>query len=86
MKLIRLQKGEQGFGFSIVGGYGSPHGDLPIYIKTVFDSGPAALEGQLRRGDKLIAVNGRSLDGATHDQAVAVLKSVQGAIELEVLG
>ncbi|KAI4788071.1 hypothetical protein KUCAC02_036084, partial [Chaenocephalus aceratus] len=31
---ISLAKGSEGLGFSIVGGFGSPHGDLPIYVKT----------------------------------------------------
>lgn len=35
-KTITLERGPDGLGFSIVGGYGSPHGDLPIYVKTVF--------------------------------------------------
>lgn len=35
-KIISLEKGSEGLGFSIVGGYGSPHGDLPIYVKTIF--------------------------------------------------
>ncbi|KAF5912793.1 hypothetical protein HPG69_007783 [Diceros bicornis minor] len=35
-KSIMLDRGPDGLGFSIVGGYGSPHGDLPIYVKTVF--------------------------------------------------
>ncbi|KAG8555014.1 hypothetical protein GDO81_017543, partial [Engystomops pustulosus] len=35
-KMIHLEKGPDGLGFSIVGGYGSPHGDLPIYVKTIF--------------------------------------------------
>lgn len=35
-KIIALEKGSDGLGFSIVGGYGSPHGDLPIYVKTIF--------------------------------------------------
>lgn len=35
-KSITLGRGPDGLGFSIVGGYGSPHGDLPIYVKTVF--------------------------------------------------
>ncbi|KAI7790866.1 putative inaD-like protein [Triplophysa rosa] len=34
--IITLEKGSEGLGFSIVGGFGSPHGDLPIYVKTVF--------------------------------------------------
>lgn len=36
-KTITLERGSSGLGFSIVGGFGSPHGDLPIYIKTVFN-------------------------------------------------
>lgn len=35
-KTIHLERGPDGLGFSIVGGFGSPHGDLPIYVKTVF--------------------------------------------------
>lgn len=35
-KTIALEKGSDGLGLSIVGGYGSPHGDLPIYVKTIF--------------------------------------------------
>lgn len=35
-KSISLERGPDGLGFSIVGGFGSPHGDLPIYVKTVF--------------------------------------------------
>ena len=36
---IILERGGDGLGFSIVGGHGSPHGDLPIYVKVLeFDS------------------------------------------------
>ncbi|KAM9818272.1 multiple PDZ domain protein-like isoform 7-T7 [Syngnathus typhle] len=36
-KTVSLDRGSSGLGFSIVGGFGSPHGDLPIYIKTIFN-------------------------------------------------
>lgn len=36
-KTVSLKKGSSGLGFSIVGGFGSPYGDLPIYIKTIFN-------------------------------------------------
>lgn len=42
-KSITLEKGCDGLGFSIVGGYGSPHGDLPIYVKTVFSKACSSL-------------------------------------------
>ncbi|XP_072275487.1 inaD-like protein [Pyxicephalus adspersus] len=84
-KVIHLEKGADGLGFSIVGGYGSPHGDLPIYVKTVFSKGAAAVDGRLKRGDQILAVNDESLEGVTHDEAVAILKRQKGNVTLTVL-
>ncbi|XP_074186504.1 multiple PDZ domain protein isoform X16 [Rhinolophus sinicus] len=84
-KSITLDRGPDGLGFSIVGGYGSPHGDLPIYIKTVFAKGAASEDGRLKRGDQIIAVNGQSLEGVTHEEAVAILKRTKGTVTLMVL-
>lgn len=85
MKEVVLIKGTEGLGFSIVGGFGSPHGNLPIYIKTVFERGAAAADGRLKRGDRIISVNGQSLEGATHEQAVSILKNSTGTITLHVI-
>lgn len=84
-KFIELERGLDGLGFSIVGGHGSPHGDLPIYVKTVFPTGAAARDGRLKRGDQIIAVNGESLVGVAHENAVAMLKRTKGKIILTVL-
>uniref|UniRef100_A0A7N6AEZ7 PDZ domain-containing protein n=1 Tax=Anabas testudineus TaxID=64144 RepID=A0A7N6AEZ7_ANATE len=82
---ISLEKGSEGLGFSIVGGFGSPHGDLPIYVKTVFSKGAAAVDGRLKRGDQILKVNGESLQGVTHEQAVAILKKQRGTVTLDIL-
>ncbi|XP_072315432.1 multiple PDZ domain protein isoform X2 [Eucyclogobius newberryi] len=84
-KSINLERGPDGLGFSIVGGHGSPHGDLPIYVKTVFGKGAAAEDGRLKRGDQIMAVNGQSLDGVTHEEAVGILKRTKGTVTLTVL-
>ncbi|XP_062905226.1 multiple PDZ domain protein isoform X7 [Mobula hypostoma] len=84
-KTITLDRGTDGLGFSIVGGYGSPHGDLPIYVKTVFTKGAAAEDGRLKRGDQIIAVNGQNLEGVTHEEAVSILKRTKGTVTLTVL-
>ncbi|KAL2079011.1 hypothetical protein ACEWY4_024755 [Coilia grayii] len=84
-KMITLDRGPDGLGFSIVGGFGSPHGDLPIYVKTVFGKGAAAEDGRLKRGDQIMAVNGQSLEGVTHEEAVTILKRTKGTVTLTVL-
>lgn len=84
-KIITLEKGSDGLGFSIVGGYGSPQGDLPIYVKTIFSKGAAAADGRLKRGDQILAVNEDVLEGVTHEQAVAILKRQKGTVSLAVL-
>ena len=82
---ICLERGNDGLGFTIVGGYGSPPGDLPIFVKTVYNTGAASVDGRLRTGDQLVAVNGQSLQGVTHDEAVTLLKNAKGLIELAIL-
>nr|XP_033771937.1 inaD-like protein isoform X2 [Geotrypetes seraphini]XP_033771938.1 inaD-like protein isoform X2 [Geotrypetes seraphini]XP_033771939.1 inaD-like protein isoform X2 [Geotrypetes seraphini]XP_033771940.1 inaD-like protein isoform X2 [Geotrypetes seraphini]XP_033771941.1 inaD-like protein isoform X2 [Geotrypetes seraphini]XP_033771942.1 inaD-like protein isoform X2 [Geotrypetes seraphini] len=84
-RILTLEKGADGLGFSIVGGYGSPHGDLPIYVKTIFTKGAAAEDGSLKRGDQILSVNEESLEGVTHEQAVAILKRQKGTVTLAVL-
>ncbi|KAK6188757.1 hypothetical protein SNE40_004870 [Patella caerulea] len=84
-KKINLTRGADGLGFSIVGGYGSPHGDLPIYVKNVFTKGAAADDGQLQRGDQILTVNGQNLDGVTHEEAVNILKNAKGKVVMNVI-
>ncbi|XP_030003046.1 multiple PDZ domain protein isoform X2 [Sphaeramia orbicularis] len=84
-KTITLERGSSGLGFSIVGGFGSPHGDLPIYVKSVFNKGAAVEDGRLKRGDQIIAVNGHCLEGVTHAEAVDILKKTKGSVVLTVL-
>ncbi|XP_034543586.1 multiple PDZ domain protein [Notolabrus celidotus] len=84
-KTITLERGASGLGFSIVGGFGSPQGDLPIYIKTIFNKGAAIEDGRLKRGDQIIAVNGHCLEGVTHAEAVDILKKTKGTVVLTVL-
>ncbi|XP_041954012.1 multiple PDZ domain protein [Alosa sapidissima] len=82
---ITLHRGASGLGFSIVGGMGSPHGDLPIYVKTIFPKGAAVEDGRLKHGDQILAVNGLSLVGVTHTEAVEILKRSRGHVVLTVL-
>ncbi|KAJ8000543.1 hypothetical protein DPEC_G00181200 [Dallia pectoralis] len=82
---ITLKRGALGLGFSVIGGFGSPHGDLPIYVKTIFGKGAAIEDGRLQRGDQILAVNGHSLEGVTHADAVAILKRTRGTVVLTVL-
>ncbi|XP_072157075.1 multiple PDZ domain protein isoform X4 [Bemisia tabaci] len=80
LRTVTLERGPDGLGFSIVGGACSPHGNLPIYVKTVFFD----LNGLLKRGDQIVAVDGLSLEGLTHQQAVDILKKAQGVVTLTI--
>ena len=47
--LVKGMSGK-GLGFTIVGGKGSPHGDMPVYVKSILPGGAAEADGRMRRG------------------------------------
>ncbi|XP_006917008.1 FERM and PDZ domain-containing protein 2 [Pteropus alecto] len=71
---VELAKEDGTFGFSITGGVNTSVLYGGIYIKSIVPGGPAAKEGQILQGDRLLQVNGVSMCGLTHKQAVQCLK------------
>ncbi|XP_057194635.1 disks large homolog 1 isoform X20 [Triplophysa rosa] len=68
---IVLHRGSTGLGFNIVGGEDGEG----IFISFILAGGPADLCGELRKGDRIVSVNGVDLRNATHEQAAAALKN-----------
>ncbi|XP_051989210.1 discs large homolog 1-like protein isoform X8 [Xyrauchen texanus] len=68
---VVLHRGSTGLGFNIVGGEDGEG----IFISFILAGGPADLCGELKKGDRLVSVNGTDLRSATHEQAATALKN-----------
>lgn len=82
--LIREQNG---LGFSIAGGQGSTQykeGSENIYISRIVDKGAAFKDEKLKVGDRVLSINGIDMEGARHDQAVALLTDSDRYVSLVV--
>ncbi|XP_053492736.1 disks large homolog 1 isoform X3 [Ictalurus furcatus] len=75
---VVLHRGSTGLGFNIVGGEDGEG----IFISFILAGGPADLCGELRKGDRIISVNGVDLRTATHEQAAAALKNAGQTVTL----
>ncbi|XP_029471751.1 disks large homolog 1 isoform X8 [Rhinatrema bivittatum] len=75
---VVLHRGSTGLGFNIVGGEDGEG----IFISFILAGGPADLSGELRKGDRIISVNGVDLRTATHEQAAVALKNAGQAVTI----
>nr|XP_020852674.1 FERM and PDZ domain-containing protein 2 isoform X2 [Phascolarctos cinereus] len=79
---VELVKENGTFGISVTGGINTSVRYGGIYVKSIVPGGPAAKEGQIEIGDRLLEVDGINLCGITHKQAVECLKNSQQVARL----
>ncbi|CAB4058306.1 LNX1_2 [Lepeophtheirus salmonis] len=73
-------------GFSIVGGTDSNGRPTePIHVLFVVPDSPAAKDGRIRCGDRLLAVDGHTLENIPHSVAVGMLKQTSTRVVMEVV-
>lgn len=92
-RVVELDKGDASFGFHIKGGEKRKkateqwlvfHYTTPVFISYIVPGGLADRHGGLSVGDRILAVNDKSMEGLDHERAVNLLKSVYGHVTLTV--
>ncbi|XP_077417996.1 PDZ domain-containing protein 2 isoform X2 [Vanacampus margaritifer] len=81
---MHLVKGQEGLGIQITGGRGSKRSPHGINIAHIEEGGTIHRDGRLQDGDELLMINGQSLVDLTHQEAVSILRSTVGLVQLIV--
>ncbi|XP_052054626.1 tyrosine-protein phosphatase non-receptor type 13 isoform X4 [Apodemus sylvaticus] len=79
---VELAKAEGSLGISVTGGVNTSVRHGGIYVKAIIPKGAAESDGRIHKGDRVLAVNGVSLEGATHKQAVETLRNTGQVVHL----
>ncbi|XP_014643353.1 PREDICTED: tyrosine-protein phosphatase non-receptor type 13 isoform X9 [Ceratotherium simum simum] len=79
---VELAKNDNSLGISVTGGVNTTVRHGGIYVKAVIPKGAAESDGRIHKGDRVLAVNGVSLEGATHKQAVEMLRNTGQVVHL----
>jgi len=83
---IQLERGTTGLGFNIKGGKDMQilKGDDGVYVAKVKQDGAAAIDGRLKVGDKILEVNGTSLQNVKHEFAVATFVRAGAVVSMVI--
>uniref|UniRef100_A0A8C4VKH5 Tyrosine-protein phosphatase non-receptor type 13 n=1 Tax=Gopherus evgoodei TaxID=1825980 RepID=A0A8C4VKH5_9SAUR len=84
---VELAKKDSGLGISVTvlfdkGGINTSVRHGGIYVKAIIPKGAAEADGRIQKGDRVLSVNGISLEGATHKQAVETLRNTGQVVHL----
>ncbi|XP_064863695.1 tyrosine-protein phosphatase non-receptor type 13 isoform X4 [Oncorhynchus nerka] len=80
--VVELSKQDSSLGLSVTGGVNTSVKHGGVYVKAIIPKGAAELDGRIQKGDRVVAVNGKSLEGATHKQAVETLRDTGKMVHL----
>lgn len=83
---VVLNRGTQGLGFNIRGGKDQPHlvNDDGIFVTKIRGNGAAAIDGTLQEGDKILEINGNSMEDLEHQQAVDLFLNAGDEVKLKI--
>lgn len=85
---IELTKDAHGLGFTVAGVENTATEDgvsCGIFVDRIHDNGVAGVDGRLRIGDQVAAVDGQTLSGRTHVACMNILRSTGKTVQLVVL-
>lgn len=71
---VYLTKKDGSFGLNVTGGVNTSVRHGGIYVKSLIPDGAAEIDGNIHGGDRILEINGKSLVGVTHRQAVEIIK------------
>ncbi|XP_057604860.1 ras-associating and dilute domain-containing protein-like [Hippopotamus amphibius kiboko] len=74
MFVVELERGPSGLGMGLIDGMHTPLGAPGLYIQTLLPGSPAAADGRLSLGDRILEVNGSSLMGVSYLRAVDLIR------------
>ncbi|XP_014651137.1 PREDICTED: ras-associating and dilute domain-containing protein [Ceratotherium simum simum] len=72
--MVELERGPSGLGMGLIDGMHTPLGAPGLYIQTLLPGSPAAADGRLSLGDRILEVNGSSLMGVSYLRAVDLIR------------
>ncbi|KAG8134361.1 hypothetical protein E2320_007483 [Naja naja] len=79
---VKLVKNENGLGISVTGGVNTSVKYGGLYVKAIIPKGAAEADGRIQKGDRVLSVNGITLEGATHKQAVEIMRNTGQEVHL----
>uniref|UniRef100_A0A8C6QT01 Ras-associating and dilute domain-containing protein n=1 Tax=Nannospalax galili TaxID=1026970 RepID=A0A8C6QT01_NANGA len=73
--MVELERGPSGLGMGLIDGMHTPLAAPGLYIQTLLPGSPAASDGRLSLGDRILEVNGNSLMGVSYSRAVDLIRN-----------
>ncbi|XP_065181785.1 protein lin-7 homolog C-like [Sycon ciliatum] len=80
-RIVDIKRGDSGYGFNIMGGNAV---GMPIYVSRILPGGVAARQGQLKKGDQILSINGQAIRGMSHEDMVRTMRHSQSSVRIVV--